>query len=139
MIYESSKAADTVAIGENFAKNARSGDIFCLAGNLGVGKTVFASGFAKGLGINCDITSPTFTILNEYHEGSLCLFHFDLYRLTSPYELLAIGYDEYFFGNGVTLVEWPERAGNLIPQNATFITIETDFKINLSYRRITIN
>ena len=139
MTYESLSIEDTAKIGEELAKNTKRGDIFCLAGNLGAGKTVFAGGFAKGLGINCYITSPTFTILNEYHEGRLCLYHFDLYRLKDPNELFGIGYEEYFFGDGVTLVEWPERAESLIPQNAVFITIETDFSICPNFRRITIN
>ena len=139
MIYESQSAEDTAKIGESLAKNAKPGDIFCLRGDLGAGKTVFAEGFAKGLGVNCDITSPTFTILNEYYEGRLCLYHFDLYRLKDPSELFGIGYEEYFFGNGVTLVEWPERAEDLIPHNAIFITIETDFDNNPCFRRITIN
>ena len=138
MIYESFSTDDTAKIGKGLAKNAKPGDIFCLVGNLGAGKTVLAGGFAKGLGIDCDITSPTFTILNEYHEGRLPLYHFDLYRLNDPGELFGIGYEEYFYADGVTLVEWPERAEGLIPQNAVYITIETDFKNNLDYRRITV-
>ena len=138
MIHESSSTEDTAKIGEELAKNAKPGEVYCLVGNLGAGKTVFAGGFAKGLGINCVVTSPTFTILNEYHEGKLCLFHFDLYRLDDPDELLGIGYEEYFYGSGVTLVEWPEIAMELIPQNATFIAIETDFEGDPSFRRITI-
>ena len=139
MIYESSGTDDTAKIGGELAKNAKPGDVFCLTGNLGAGKTVFAGGFAKGLGINCDITSPTFTILNEYHGGRLRLYHFDLYRLKDPFELFGIGYEEYFYGNGITLVEWPERAVDLIPQNAIYISIETDFANNPEFRRITIN
>ena len=139
MKYESYSAKDTESIGETFAKNVKPGDVICLCGNLGAGKTVFAKGFAKGLGINCDVTSPTFTILNEYHEGRLPLYHFDLYRLKDSNELLGIGYEEYFYGNGVTLVEWPKRAEALIPQDAMFITFETDFERNQDYRRITIS
>ena len=139
MIFESFGTAETKKIGEDLAKNAKPGDIFCLNGNLGAGKTVLAGGFAMGLGINCDITSPTFTILNEYRDGRLNLYHFDLYRLKDPNELLGIGYEEYFYGNGVTLVEWPERAEGLIPQGAAFVTIETDYDNSPDYRRITIN
>ena len=138
MIFESFSADDTAKIGEGLAKNAKPGDIFCLAGNLGAGKTVLAGGFAKGLGIDCDITSPTFTILNEYHEGRLPLYHFDLYRLNDPGELFGIGYEEYFYSDGVTLVEWPERAKGLIPHDAIFISIEADFENNPDYRRIIV-
>ena len=139
MTYESFSTEDTLKIGERLAKKAKPGNIFCLTGNLGTGKTVFAGGFARGLGINGDITSPTFTILNEYHEGRLPLYHFDLYRLNSPNELFGIGYEEYFYGNGVTLVEWPERAESLIPQSASFIKFETDFALKQDFRRIIIN
>ena len=139
MTFESYSPEQTSEIGVNFAKSAKPGDIFCLTGNLGAGKTVFAGGFAKGLGIKCDITSPTFTILNEYHDGRLGLYHFDLYRLDSPDGLFGIGYEEYFYGNGVTLVEWPERAGELIPLSAVYISIETDFENNTDFRRITIS
>ena len=138
MTYESFNVEDTAKIGEDLAKNAKPGDIFCLSGNLGAGKTVFAGGFAKGLGIDSDVTSPTFTILNEYHDGRLCLFHFDFYRLEDPNELFGIGYEEYFYGNGVTLVEWPERAKELIPKDANFIKIETDYVSNPDFRRITV-
>ena len=139
MIYESFSAEYTTKIGEELAKNAKSGDVFCLKGDLGAGKTVFARGFAKGLGVSGEITSPTFSILNEYNEGRLYLYHFDLYRLKDPNELFGIGYEEYFYGDGVTLVEWPEHAKDLMPQDANFIKIETDFDNNPNFRRITIN
>ena len=139
MMHKSFSASDTARIGAELAKNAKPGDVFCLIGDLGAGKTVFAGGFAKGLGINHDIVSPTFTILNEYHQGRLSLFHFDLYRIEDPNELIGIGYEEYFYGDGVTLLEWPEIAINLIPHNAIYITFETDFAINPDFRRIIIN
>ena len=139
MIYNSYSALDTAKVGKEFAKNASPGDVICLSGDLGAGKTVFAGGFAKGLGLKNDITSPTFTILNEYHEGRLSLYHFDLYRIEDANELHGIGYEEYFFGEGVTLIEWPERAVQLIPPNAVRINIETDFELDLSFRRITVN
>ena len=138
MTYESQSSEDTKKIGETLAISAKPGDVFCISGDLGAGKTVFAKGFAKGLGINSEITSPTFTILNEYYNGRLPLFHFDLYRLKDSNELHGLGYEEYFFGSGVTLIEWPERAENLIPQNAVFLTIETDLDISPDFRRITI-
>ena len=139
MIYESYSKTETEKIGKELAKNSKPGDIYCLVGNLGAGKTVFAGGFAKGLGLDIDISSPTFTILNEYHGGKLCLYHFDLYRINDQSELYGIGYEEYFYGDGVSLVEWPKIAENLIPDNATFIIFEADFEQNPNFRRITIN
>ena len=138
MVYESYCTDDTKKIGFELAKKAAAGDVYCLIGELGAGKTVFAKGFARGLGIDADVTSPTFTILNEYRESRLSLFHFDLYRMGNPYELFAMGYEEYFFGDGVTLVEWPENAGNLIPDNSVHIRIETDYERSPEFRRITV-
>ena len=137
-VFESLSPGDTARIGEEIARNAKARDVFCLSGELGAGKTVFASGFAQGLGIGEDILSPTFTLLNEYRGGRLPLYHFDLYRLDAPAELCGIGYEEYFFGDGVCLVEWPCRAGGLIPENAFFALFETDFGKGPMYRRITV-
>ena len=139
MVYESHSTDETERIGYELAKKAAPGEIYCLSGNLGAGKTVFARGFARRLGIKTNITSPTFTILNEYSEGKLKLYHFDLYRLENERELIGIGYDDYFNGEGVTLIEWPEKAGNLIPENSVHVAIETDFEKPPEYRRITIN
>ena len=138
MIYETNSSIETEEIGKKLTQNVKPGDVFCLKGDLGAGKTVFAKGFASGLGIKSEIPSPTFTILNEYHSGRLSLFHFDLYRLRDQNELFGIGYEEYFYGDGVTIIEWPEIAGSLVPQNATFITFEADFNKNPCYRRITV-
>ena len=138
MVFESHSAEDTEKIGCELAKKALPGDIYCLSGELGAGKTVFAKGFAKGLGITARVTSPTFTILNEYGGGKVNLYHFDLYRLESPEELVGIGFEEYLFGEGVTLIEWPEKAGNLLPAHAVHIKIETSFIENPDYRRFTV-
>ena len=117
---------------------ADSGDVFCLSGDLGVGKTVFTRGFAKGLAVEDEyITSPTFTIINEY-EGRLNLYHFDVYRIGSIEEMDDTGYEEYFFGDGVCLVEWAELVEEIIPENAVWIKIEKDYNKDFDYRKITI-
>jgi tRNA threonylcarbamoyladenosine biosynthesis protein TsaE len=109
MKYKSFLAVYIEKIAYEYGKNAKPGDIFCLSGNLGAGKTVFAKGFAKGLEYEGNVTSPTFTIVNEYEGGRIPIYHFDLYRLEGG-ELESIGCEEYFYGNGVCLIEWPEAA-----------------------------
>lgn len=137
--------AETAAVGFGLAKKAGPGDIVLLSGEMGAGKTALAAGFARGLGVAADIVSPTFTVLNEYRSGRLPLFHFDLYRLESPLGLAGIGYEEYFFGDGVSLVEWPENGGGLVPGrdtegagHVTFVRIEADFARDPMYRRVSI-
>ena len=120
------------------AQNAHSGDIILLYGDLGVGKTVFAKGFAEGLGITEPVTSPTFTIVHEY-EGSKKMYHFDLYRIGDPDELYDIGYEEYFYSDGVSLVEWPERLEYLMPENAISVTVEKDLNEDPNFRRIKVD
>ncbi len=117
---------DTFDLGCSLAKDARPGDIFCLEGDLGAGKTVFAKGFGWGLGISEPISSPTFTILHEYHDGRLPLYHFDAYRIDDPGEFYEIGYDEYFYGDGVCLIEWPSKVEELIPESAVRVRIERE-------------
>ena len=124
MIYESFSTEDTKKIAAGIAKKAKAGDIFCLNGDLGVGKTQFAKGFAEGLGIKQDITSPTFTIVHEYSGGRLHLYHLDVYRINSSDEMFHIGCDEMFFGSGVCVIEWAERIKDIIPKGAVFISIE---------------
>ena len=124
MTYESFSTDDTKKIAAGIAKKAKAGDIFCLSGDLGAGKTQFAKGFAEGLGITQDITSPTFTIVHEYSGGRLHLYHFDVYRINSSDEMFDIGCDEMFFGNGVCVIEWAERIKDIIPKGAVFISIE---------------
>ncbi|VDN46880.1 tRNA(NNU) t(6)A37 threonylcarbamoyladenosine modification; ADP binding protein [Petrocella atlantisensis] len=137
-IYESITEAETQAIGEKLGMEAKQGEVYCLDGELGVGKTVFTKGFAKGLSIHEHVTSPTFTILNLYESGRLHFYHFDVYRISDPYELEEIGYEDYFFGQGVTMVEWASRIEELIPKEARYITIEKDLSKGLDYRTITI-
>lgn len=134
---ESRSEAETFAVGRGLGESAKSGDIFLLDGDLGVGKTVFAKGVAAGLGIDEPVVSPTFTIVHEY-EGRLPLYHFDVYRIADPDEMYEIGFDEYLYGDGVCLIEWPSQVEELLPEEAVRITIEKDMKNGPDYRRITI-
>ena len=104
MIFEVNSIEETKAIGYNLGKALNSGDIICLTGDLGTGKTHITKGIAEGLEINEPITSPTFTIVNEYHSGRLTLFHFDVYRVNDPDEIYAIGFDDYIFSDGVSII-----------------------------------
>jgi tRNA threonylcarbamoyladenosine biosynthesis protein TsaE len=138
MVQETNSAAETYNIGYKLGNEARPGQIFCLNGDLGVGKTVFTQGFAKGLGINEPINSPTFTIVQEYHEGRLPLYHFDVYRIGDPSEMDEIGYEEYFFSGGVCLIEWGNLIEELLPEDTTYITIQKNLDKGFDYRKITI-
>ena len=138
MIIESFSPVDTFRVGEQLAKDARPGDIYTLDGDLGVGKTIFTKGMAKGLGIEEPVTSPTFTILQEYESGRLPLYHFDVYRIGDPEEMDEIGYEDYFYGQGICLIEWAGLIEELIPKEAVRICIEKDLEKGLDYRRIRI-
>lgn len=136
MVYESFSEEETKKIGLELGKNAKAGTVYCLCGDLGVGKTVFTKGFAQGLTIVEAVTSPTFTIINEY-EGKIPLYHFDVYRISSLEEMDDTGYEDYFFGKGVCLVEWAELIKELIPPQSYWITIEKDYRRD-DYRKITV-
>lgn len=138
MIFESFTPEDTFTIGRKLADTVRSGEIYTLNGDLGVGKTVFTKGLAAGLGITEPVTSPTFTILQEYDSGRLPLYHFDVYRIGDPEEMEEIGYEDYFFGQGICLIEWAELIEELIPEEAIAVYIEKDLEKGLDYRRIRI-
>lgn len=138
MIYEVTEEKETEALGFKLGKEAKAGDIYCLSGDLGVGKTVFTRGFARGLNIDEPITSPTFTIVNEYHSGRLAFYHFDVYRIDDEDEMYNIGFDEYIDGDGVCLIEWAELIAGIIPDNARKILIEKDLDKGFDYRKITI-
>ncbi|BAF58922.1 MAG: tRNA (adenosine(37)-N6)-threonylcarbamoyltransferase complex ATPase subunit type 1 TsaE [Pelotomaculum sp.] len=105
---------ETAGVGEKLAALLRPGDVICLNGDLGAGKTRLAQGVARGLGIEGPVTSPTFTLINEY-QGGLTLYHIDVYRLDSPAEMEDLGCAEYFYGEGVTLVEWADKVKDLLP------------------------
>ncbi len=139
MIIEAFSPEDTKQAGFMIGTEAKKKDIFCLTGDLGVGKTVFSKGFAEGLLLKEDITSPTFTIINEYHEGRFPFYHFDVYRLKNPDEVYELGFDEYFFGDGVCLIEWAEIIKETIPKSAIWIKIEKDLSKNENYRIIKID
>ncbi len=115
---------DTREFGRELAKKLKPGDVVALIGELGTGKTTLAKSIAEGLGITGMITSPTFTIVQEYSDGRLPLYHFDVYRLNSPEEMYELGYEEYFFGQGVCVVEWADQIAELIPEGSIVIRIE---------------
>ena len=137
MIFETHSEEETVRLGMRLAREARPGMIWCLDGDLGAGKTAFTRGIARGLGIGAPIVSPTFTILKVYEDGRLPLYHFDVYRLEGPEELEAIGYEEYFYGAGLTVVEWPSQVEELIPPEAAWIRIERVPEKGEAVRRFT--
>lgn len=129
---------ETINIGRFIGKNCSPGDIICLIGDLGTGKTHLVKGIAESLGIRDVITSPTFTIVNEY-EGRLPLYHFDVYRVNDPDEIEAIGFDEYIFGNGVCVIEWANYIKSLIPKEHMEINIEKIPEIGVDCRKISIS
>ncbi|MGL5066491.1 MAG: tRNA (adenosine(37)-N6)-threonylcarbamoyltransferase complex ATPase subunit type 1 TsaE [Sarcina sp.] len=129
---------DTMNIGKQLGKLASKGDIICLTGDLGTGKTHISKGIAEGLGISEHITSPTFNIVNEYHSGRLTLYHFDVYRVNDPDEIYAIGFDEYIFGEGVSLIEWANYIEELIPNEYLYINIKKIPEKGENFRKITI-
>ncbi len=138
MTRESFGEQDTWDLGEELGRQAAPGDIFLLEGDLGVGKTVFAKGFAVGIGVQDPITSPTFTILQEYEQGRIPLYHFDVYRIADPEEMYELGYEQYFFGEGACLIEWASRIRELLPAGCREIMIEKDLEKGFEYRKITI-
>ncbi|MDE7299482.1 MAG: tRNA (adenosine(37)-N6)-threonylcarbamoyltransferase complex ATPase subunit type 1 TsaE [Lachnospiraceae bacterium] len=136
MIMESGSAAETFRLGKRLGELARAGMIFCLDGELGTGKTVFTQGFAKGLGISEPVSSPTFTIVQIYEEGRLPFYHFDVYRISDVEEMEEIGYQDYFYGDGICLIEWASLIGELLPDVVTRITLEKELQKGFDYRRI---
>ncbi len=167
MVYETYSAEETKELGRELIKNAAPGDVYALVGELGVGKTVFAQGAAEGLGITEPVTSPTFTIVQIYDEGRMPLYHFDVCRITDIREMEDIGYEEYFDGNGITMIEWADLIEEILPSEPgkntadskaaeitksdkiadttistktkiTKITIEKDLEKGFDYRRITV-
>lgn len=139
MIYETMSPKETFELGRKIGLEAKAGEIICLDGDLGVGKTVFTQGFAKGLGIDEAVNSPTFTIIQEYDEGRLPLYHFDVYRIGNPEEMYEIGYEDYFYGQGVCLIEWAKLIEELIPDEAKIVLIEKKLENGLDYRKITVS
>ena len=138
MIFETYSPEETFQLARRLGKEAQPGQVYALDGDLGTGKTLFSQGFAEGLGVAEVVNSPTFTIVQEYTSGRLPLYHFDVYRIEEPEELEEIGYEEYFFGEGVCLIEWAEQIQELLPVGTIHIYIEKDLDHGLDYRRITI-
>ena len=138
MIIESFETKDTYELGKKMGEQAAKGDVYLLLGDLGVGKTVFTQGFADGLGITEPISSPTFTIIQEYEDGRMPFYHFDVYRIGDVEEMEEIGYEDYFYGEGVCLIEWANLIEEILPDIAKTITIEKDLEKGFDYRRITV-
>lgn len=130
---------ETFDLGVMCGKYAQKGQVYALDGDLGCGKTVFTQGFAKGLGVTEPVTSPTFTILQIYNEGRLPLYHFDVYRIEDEDEMDEIGYEDCFYGDGVSLVEWAGKIDDLMPEETISITIRKDLSKGFDYRVITID
>lgn len=138
MVIETRSPEETFALGKKIGEMARPGEIYTLTGDLGVGKTVFTQGVAAGLGITESVSSPTFTIIQEYDSGRLPFYHFDVYRIGDIEEMDEIGYDDYFFGQGICLIEWANLIEEILPENRREIVIEKDLEKGFDYRRITI-
>lgn len=138
MIYETFSAEETYELGKKLGQNAKLGSVYALIGDLGVGKTVFTQGVAAGLEIKEHINSPTFTIVQVYEEGRLPFYHFDVYRIGDPEEMEEIGYEDYFYGEGVCFVEWANLIEELMPEHTVTVTIEKNPEKGFDYRKITI-
>ena len=138
MIIETNSPEETFALGEKIGTEAQPGQLYTLIGDLGVGKTVLTQGIAKGLGIEESICSPTFTIVQVYEEGRMPFYHFDVYRIGDIEEMDEIGYEDYFYGQGLTMVEWANLIEEILPDSYQQITIEKDPEKGFDYRKITI-
>ena len=138
MVYESNSPQETFELGRLVGETVKKGTVISLIGDLGVGKTVFTQGFAAGLGITEPVNSPTFTIVQIYEEGRMPLYHFDVYRIGDVSEMDEIGYEDYFYGEGVSLVEWANLIEEIMPQEYCQITIEKNLEKGFDYRKITI-
>jgi len=137
--FESFSPSDTFNIGRKLGEETEKGKVYCLNGDLGVGKTVFTQGFAKGLNIDEPINSPTFTIVQIYEEGRMPFYHFDVYRIGDVSEMDEIGYEDYFYGEGVCLVEWANLIEEILPEDIINISIKKDLEKGLDYRKISID
>ncbi len=137
-IIKTHSAEETFELGKKIGQNAKAGELYCLTGDLGVGKTVFTQGLAVGLGITEPVNSPTFTILQVYEEGRIPLYHFDVYRIEEIEEMEEIGYEEYFDGEGVCLIEWANLIEEILPEEHIRIVIEKDLASGFDYRTIRI-
>ena len=128
MTKETFSPEETLALGETLGRAAKPGEVYVLIGDLGVGKTVFTQGIARGLDIAEPISSPTFTIVQVYEEGRMPFYHFDVYRIGDVEEMEEIGYEDYFYGEGLSLVEWGDLIREILPERRKEITIEKDLE-----------
>lgn len=138
MVIESFCPEDTFVLGQKIGELVKPGTVISLVGDLGVGKTVFTQGLAKGLGITEPVNSPTFTIVQVYDGGRLPFYHFDVYRIGDIEEMDEIGYEDYFYGSGVTMIEWANLIEEILPQDYQEVQIEKDLEKGFDYRTITI-
>ena len=138
MIRETNSPEETYRLGEELGSKARPGEVYCLNGDLGVGKTVFTQWFAAGLGIAEPVNSPTFTILQEYNDGNMPFYHFDVYRIGDVSEMDEIGYEDCFYGEGVCLIEWSNLIREILPEHTVEVTIEQNLEKGFDYRKITV-
>lgn len=129
---------ETFRLGQELAEKAQPGQLYTLVGDLGAGKTVLTQGIAKGLGIEEPVSSPTFTIVQVYGEGRMPFYHFDVYRIGDVEEMDEIGYEDYFYGQGLTIVEWANLITEILPDCYQEIKIEKDMEKGFDYRKITI-
>ena len=137
-IIESFSAEDTLRLGRILGEQAKPGEVYTLIGDLGVGKTVLTQGIAEGLGIQEPICSPTYTIVQVYEDGRIPFYHFDVYRIGDIEEMDEIGYEDYFYGEGLTMIEWANLIEEILPEKRTEITIEKDLEKGFDYRKITL-
>ena len=138
MIIETFSADETYEYGRKIGSEAHPGDVYCLTGDLGVGKTVFTQGFAAGLGVEEAVSSPTFTIVQEYEGEKMPFYHFDVYRIGDVEEMDEIGFDDYVYGEGVCLIEWANLIREILPEDFVGILIEKDMDKGFDYRKITL-
>ena len=138
MVIESNCEKETYELGCRLGQEARAGQVYTLVGDLGVGKTVFTKGLAAGLGIEEPVSSPTFTIVQVYEEGRLPFYHFDVYRIGDVEEMDEVGFEDYVYGEGVSLIEWANLIEEILPQHYTEVKIEKDLEKGFDYRRITV-
>ncbi len=137
MRFETNSVEETREIAKQLAKRFSVGDVICLCGDLGVGKTAFVSGFARGFGFEGYVSSPTFALIHEY-PAKVPIYHFDMYRIENEDDAYAAGVDEYLYGDGVCLIEWSENIRSLLPQGFFTITIRKDADKDETYREIVL-
>ncbi|MDE5779030.1 MAG: tRNA (adenosine(37)-N6)-threonylcarbamoyltransferase complex ATPase subunit type 1 TsaE [Lachnospiraceae bacterium] len=138
MEYNSNCPEDTWDIAVKLGENAITGDVICIYGDLGVGKTLFSQGFARGLGVEEYVNSPTFTIVQEYDDGRIPLYHFDVYRIEDSEEMEEIGFTDMLYGEGVCLIEWADMIEDILPDHYMKVLIQKDLEKGFAYRRIVV-